>query len=110
MTSQTARSALAELIEQLEPLTRELLEAANLRDRPRFSSLYGRSEAHVQQLLKTLEQEGRDQLSDEQREVLHRVLIVREETQRQLANWAGQVKDELRTLSQSSKLNRQYKG
>ena len=110
MKPKAKNAALANLIEELEPLTRQLLEAANLRDRPRFSQLYGQSEASVQRLLKELEQGGRDSLSEEQREALRRVLIVREETQLQLSGWAHQVKDELRSLTQSSKLHRQYKG
>ncbi|AVG14553.1 flagellar protein FliT [Pseudogulbenkiania ferrooxidans] len=111
MAGPRAKRGLPALIDELEPLSRQMLEAASKRDHPRFTELHGRSESGVQQLLKQLEsEEARSSLSEEQRETLRRVLIVREETQRQLANWAGQVKSELRTLSQSSKLRRQYKG
>ncbi|AXE29224.1 hypothetical protein DK842_04415 [Chromobacterium phragmitis] len=110
MKSRTITPAQAKLIEELESLTRELLEAATRRDRPRFSALYERSEAGVSQLLKELGDNGRDSLSETQRETLRRVLIVREEAQQQVSGWAKQIKAELRVLSQSSKLNRQYKG
>ncbi|MCD5330047.1 flagellar protein FliT [Chromobacterium piscinae] len=111
MAGPKAKRSLPALIDELEPLSRQMLEAASKRDHLKFTELHGRSEAGVQQLLKQLESaEEREGLSEEQRETLRRVLIVREETQRQLATWAGQIKGELRTLSQGSKLRRQYKG
>lgn len=100
---------LANLIDQLEPLTKQLLEAANQRERPRFVELFTLHEGYTHQLLQRLEAGERDKLSPEQRDALKRVLVLRLEVQTQIASWADQVKHELRALSQSSKLNRQYK-
>ncbi|KUM04976.1 flagellar protein FliT [Chromobacterium subtsugae] len=111
MEQQFAMSAegLADLIDALEPLAAQTLEVARSHDRPRFVELYRSQEAYTQQLLKRLEAGESQQLSGAQRDTLRRVLGLRVQTQQQIASWAEQVKHELRALSQSSKLSRQYK-
>ncbi|WP_434632947.1 flagellar protein FliT [Chromobacterium sp. CV08] len=102
-------AGLAELIDALEPLATKLLEAAGKQERPSFIELYRHHEAYTQQLLRRLEAGERQHLTDRQRETLQRVLALREQIQQRIAGWAEQVKGELRALSQSSKLNREYK-
>ncbi|MGC0153902.1 flagellar protein FliT [Chromobacterium vaccinii] len=102
-------AGLAELIDALEPLATQLLEAANKQERSSFIELYRRHEGYTQQLLRRLEAGERQRLSEPQRETLRRVLALRGQIQQRIAGWAEQVKGELRALSQSSKLNRQYK-
>ncbi|WP_168209752.1 flagellar protein FliT [Chromobacterium paludis] len=102
--------ALADLIRKLESAIGPLLEAANQRDSARFSALLARNEEQTKQLLQRLEAGERDRLSAEQRATLKRLLATREEVQQQVASWADHVKEELKALSHSSKLHRQYKG
>ncbi|WP_158253654.1 flagellar protein FliT [Chromobacterium alticapitis] len=101
---------LADLIRELESAVGPLRQAACDRESSRFYELLTSNEERTGLLLRRLEAEGRDQLSPEHRSALRRVLASREEIQQLVAEWAEHVKDELKALSHSAKLNRRYKG
>ncbi|UTH76715.1 hypothetical protein [Chromobacterium sp. IIBBL 290-4] len=101
---------MAQLIDALEPLAVQLLKLAGERDRVAFAKLYEQHEGYTHQLLGRLEAGENKKLSATQREALKRVLGLRSQIEQQIALWAEQLKNDLLSLNQSSKLMREYKG